>query len=650
MNGGLDTGFRLGPWEVRPTLGRLTGPEGALRLEPKVMAVLVCLAGQPGEVVTRDELITKVWRGRMVSDEVLSRCISLLRSSLGDNSREPRLIQTVPTIGYRLIAPVEPLATTVLAEEIAAPGPSSPPLAPPDPVPARKPRLWPAAIALLLAAAAYFVLERNTERASDPPSAAQPTVAVLPFVNRSDDKDNEYFSDGLTEELILRLSLVPGLQVVASTSAFAFKNHTEDVRSIADRLGVDYVLEGNVRKEAERIRIVVQLIEAASGFHIWSEHFDTQLHGIFGVQDRIANEIVAKLRPQFGGQAPEMISTAPLTEVLPAYELLLQGRYHLKRREEAPIRRSIELFEQAIELDPAFGHAYRELARAIALLPYYSYEEIGEMSELAQATLERGRPLVPGLEDIAQDVIAFLHFANWEWIEAEQGFRRALANSPNDPDVHQWYSEHLASVGHATLSLQHAQTAKKLDVISPVVNDRLAVAYMWADENEQARRQFALANELGMGAAANPDAYLVLLLRQGDYEQAREILFDLQKLFAQASDWIDPFFAALRDPAARPAAREALARAARERGVSLQYVYGAWLYLDDADAAMEAAFELLDEPAEFNVEFLFAREARILRRHPRFGELVTAIGLTRYWDAYGWPEPCARQGEAIVCH
>ncbi len=645
MLGGLDSGFRLGPWEVRPTLGTLNGPGGTAHLEPKVMAVLVCLAEQPGEVVTRDQLITRVWHGRIVSDEVLSRCVSLLRTSLGDNPREPNLIQTVPKIGYRLIVPVEPHAE--------APAPSAAEPATPGVAAGSSHTRWLGfgltAIALF-AVAAYLYFVRIAERESGLPATAQATIAVLPFVNHSDDRDNEYFSDGLTEELILRLSLVPELQVVASTSAFAFKNHRADVRSIADRLGVDYILEGNVRKDADRIRIGVQLIDAARGFHVWSESFDTRLRDIFDVQDRIANEIVAKLGPQLAGVEPAQISTAPPTDVLPAYELLLQGRYHLKRREEAPIRRSIELFEQAIELDPTYGGAYRELARAYALLPFYSYEDLGEMSELALATLEHGANTLPALTDTAQDVLAFLHFANWNWVEAEHGFRRSLEHAPHDPDVHQWYSEHLASVGYAGESLRHALAAKKLDVLSPVVNDRLAVAYMWADEDEHARRQFALASELGMGPTANPDAYLVLLLRLGDHDKARELLFDLQKLFAQASDWIDPFFAALRDPAARPGARVAVAAAARERGISLRYLYGAWLYLGEGDAAIEAAFELLHEPAEFNVEFLFARETEILRRHPRFGELVTAIGLDGYWDAYGWPPMCARRGREIECH
>jgi TolB-like protein/DNA-binding winged helix-turn-helix (wHTH) protein/tetratricopeptide (TPR) repeat protein len=631
---GIDSGFRLGPWEVRPKLGTLSGPSGTLHLEPKVMGVLVFLAEEAGEVLTRDQFIDRVWLGRIVSDEVLSRCISLLRASLGDNAREPKFIQTVPKIGYRLIVTVEPLETSPATGETTATRPA-----------VLRWRQALAVLAVLSIVLTYFYLSWPGKPVPATLAERQVSVVVLPFVNRSGDVDNEYFSDGLTEELIDRLANVTGLQVVASTSAFSFKNHHADVRSIAEQLGVDYVLEGNVRKDNDQIRISAQLVDAEQGFQVWSDRYDTSLRNIFAVQDEIANGIVDEVRPRLTGHDRPQISTLHPTGVIPAYELLLRGRYHLKRREEEPIRRSIELFRQAIELDPAFGEAYRELARAYALLPDYSYEDNEQMSELAIATIAEGAAIAPDVAEAAHDVLAFVHFRRWEWVDAEQDFRRALAATPNDPNVHQWYSQQLASVGYIDRSLRQVLEARKLDVLSPVVNERLAVAYMWADDNDRARQQFDLAYELGMGPRANPEAYVVLLLRRGEYDEARDLLVDLQSLFARATEWIDPFIAALRDPANLQTAREALALAARERNVSLIYQLGAWVYLGDADEAMDVAFELLHEPAEFKVEFLFAREARILRCHPRFGELVSAIGLDTYWNRYGWPTPFAGPGE-----
>lgn len=660
--------FQIGEWSVRPLQGTLSGPGGTLHLEPKVMGVLVHLAARAGDVVTREQFIEHVWHGRVVSDEVLSRCISLLRTHLGDSAREPRFIQTLPKIGYRLITPVAPRgrAAPPLRPGGAAPDAANPAAsgqaAASTPVSetsrptterSRSRRIARIALVVAIVLAAFAVawgVARWRETARTPQATAEAAIVVLPFVNLSGDPGDEYFSDGLTEELIDRLARVPGLRVVARTSAFAFKERNEDVRAIAARLGVGYVLEGSVRKEGDQVRITAQLVDAGQGFHLWSQRFDVELQRIFAVQDEIANAIVVQLQPRLAGSPAAPIATEPPTPVIAAYELLLRSRFHLKRRDEAPIRRSIALLEQALELDPRFVEAYCELARAYALLPYYSYEDQGEMFDLALATIERGAAADPRVRDAAQDTLAFVHYGRHQWIEAEEGFRRALASQPSDPNLHQWYSQQRASVGDARGSLEHAELARKFDVLSPVVNDRLAVAYLWVDDDARAHRQFGLAEELGMGPTANPEAYLISLLRQRDYAHAREILLGLQKLFARANDWVDPFLRALQDPAARPDAVAAVGRAVEMRGISLKYQFGAWVYLGEADRAIDVAFELLHEPTELDVEFLFARETAQLRAHARFGELVTALGLDRYWGRFGWPAACARRESRIECH
>lgn len=650
MTGKLRAGFRLGSlWEVRPLLGTLAGERGVVHLEPKVMGVLVCLAERAGEVVTRDEFIECVWDGRIVSDEVLSRCISQLRIRLHDDPREPRFIQTVPKIGYRLVTTVEPCGAH---SQPGGAAPRSADISRASPAPAVWRRGWAlgAAVIGLLVVASGLHLGKLNRHAADDPAVEPPSIAVLPFVNRSDDPANEYFSDGLTEELIDRLAHVEGLQVVASTTAFALKNHREEVRSMAERLGVTHVLEGHVRKDEERIRITAKLVDARHGFNVWSQRFDTQLRDIFALQDHIANSIVAELAPLLAGGARDEISTLAPTVVMPAYELLLQARFHLRRREEAPIRRSIELFLQALELDPDFGAARVGLATAYALLPFYSGEDVERMSMLALATLERGSTKNPDMQHEAWDVRAFLHLSRWEWIEAENDFRLALAAAPGDPDVHQWYSQQLARTGNAEGSLRHALMAKKLDVLSPVVNYRLAVAYLWVNDEERAQQQFILAGELGMDPMANPNPYLVLLMRRGEYEEVGRVLSHMQDRLGGSKFWIDPLMAALNDLAARPAAKEALERAAREQSIPPQLLYAAWLYLDEVDAALDVVInDLSRTPARFDVEFLFAHETAALRRHPRFGEVLVALGLDSYWDRYGWPASCARRNSTIVC-
>ncbi len=642
--------FRLGLWTVKPRLGEISGPGGDLHLEPKVMGVLTCLARNAGRVVTRDELVESVWDGRMVGDEVLSRCISQLRTRLGDDPRDPHYIRTVPKIGYQLLPEIEwddaePAAGAPPPESSQAPAPAALNSGAKARTPSR--RIWVALAAVAVVLLAVFLVLRGTKTGVHESTASPMTLAVLPFSNLSDDADNEYLSDGLTEDLINRMANLPELRVVASTSAFVFKEQKLDVRDIARQLDVRHVLQGSVRRDGDRLRITAALTDADSGLVQWSRTFETPFRGIFSVQDEISQSIVEELRPRFG-DAPVAAFPVP-TEIMPAYERVLRGRYHLRSREEAPLLRSIELFEEAIELDPGFGEAYRDLARAYSLLPTYSYEDPDEMFDLAEDALERGVDRDPSLDEKVYDVRAFLHYSRWQWREAEEDFRRALELMPNDPDLHQWYSQQLAAVGKPELALQAVLRAKELDMLSPPINQRLALVYQWIDEDEKAYRQFELARELGLGPRANPEGYIVQLLRRGEYERARELLLDLQRAFRRASDWVDPFLAALEDPSKRPAALAALRAVAADRQISLKYLQGALLYLGDADGAITVAFDLLNEPVEFEVEFLFARENELVRRHPRFADLVRAIGLVDYWDAYGWPANCTHSGESIAC-
>jgi TolB-like protein/DNA-binding winged helix-turn-helix (wHTH) protein/Tfp pilus assembly protein PilF len=661
-----ESGFRLGAWEVRPRIGMIANGERDNRVEPRVMAVLVCLARHAPDVVTRDEFIRDVWRGRVVTDEVLSRCISLLRAALEDQPRESRLIQTLPRIGYRLLGDVLPLDP--LPERVAPLAASSLPAADPDvadvtgsleapgleptrrtPVLRRKSLV---AAAVLLAAVLVYAGAMYW-RNQWPPSVAQVgrnSVAVLPFVNHSDSKDDDYFSDGLTEELISRLSTVNGLKVVASTSAFSLKQHPGDVRKIGRQLGAAYVVEGNVRREGDRVRIAAQLIDARSGYHVMSRTYEGSLASIFALQDEVATGIVGELAKVLTEVAADAaVETPRPTQDVAAYELVLRGRQQFRVREEASVRRSIALFEQAIEQDPGYVDAYGDLARAQVVLPSYSMEDEEEMFDAAMSTLRRGAQIDPQTMSQFQDIVGFIEHSRWHWAAADTAYQRALALRPRDSNLLQWYSQFLASVGRTRASLEYAQRAKEVDVISPVVNDRLAVAYLWNDEDQLADRQFAVARELGIRVAAQPDAYLLLLLRLGRYDEARSLALTLQRMFARPSAWLDPLLAALANPSLRPAAVAAVEAAEQQRNISKRYALGAWMYLGEDERALRAVLELLPDRSEFEVELLFSREARGVRTHERFGVVLAQLGLVEYWDATSWPDACRRVDGAIRC-
>jgi TolB-like protein/DNA-binding winged helix-turn-helix (wHTH) protein len=654
------SGFRLGPWEVRPLNGEIHGPGGSMHLEPKVMEVLVVLARQPGQVIERDALLREVWGARAaVSDEPLTRCIAELRRALGDSRQTPAFIQTVSKRGYRLISEVGPLSAAMPLD--ARPQPDQPAVSAQHALtrsaPVRARRLRSAMLAATVGVAGLgawliftAVQQRATGTSADGAPIARNTIAVLPFVNVGATADAEHFSEGLADEILNRLNAVEGLRVVARTSSFSFKDSNEDVRSIAERLRVAHVLEGSVRRSGDQIRINAQLIDAERGYQLWSESYQGVLGDIFSLQDDIANAIVTSLHdnvPTLPAQAA--ISTRPPTENLAAYELLLRGRQHLNRRDEQSLRRSIGLFRQAIDLDPNYGQAYVELAKAYVLLPSYSSELQDEMFDLAMATLGEGIDKDASVDQAMQGLLALIAYVRWDWIAAEIAFRRALEHSANDPDVLLWYSQFLSSVGRLADSLRQAQRAKEIDLLSPVVNHRLSVAHLWVDDDQQALRYAQIAEELGMGATANPDSYIVLKLRFAEYDAVRPMLIGVQTMFAQPTAWVDPLLAALTSSQQVPSAVRAIASAEESRDIARKYLFGAWLYLGETDRALATALQLMHDRPSFNVEFLFSTEAKALRSHPRFGELVRAIGLNRYWDQFGWPEMCRKNGEEIIC-
>ena len=664
----LERGFRIGRWDVYPLRNVVSRADASLRLESKAIQVLMVLARRPGEVVTRRDLLEEVWQDRPVSDEVLSRCVSLLRSTLGDDPKDPAYIQTIPRIGYRLIAAVSPLGEhrddAAAAPAAAAPLEPSPPeipqaSTPPTAEPARgtgRPGLY-----LLLAAAIIALvvillspylswLGEGRHDPATPAATHDDAIAVLPFRNLSADPDDEYFADGLTDELISRLSDLAGLKVIARTTALAYKGSAEDAREVGRRLGVTHLVTGTVKISAARLRVTAQLVETGRGIEVSSQAYDATIADAFSVQRDVSAAIVDALLPTLqahgGGAQRRSATTTPDAR---AYLLLLRARHLIKRREAESIRRAINLLDEAIALDPGQAQLYLALAKAYAVLPYYSGEPKEAMFARAERIIEAGRSGGAPIGDAAEGIAAFIALGRWQWLAADESFRKALAAAPSDADLYQWRSEFYASVGRMDLSLTHAIRASELDALSPVVNDRLAVAYLWLDEDERAQRLFEDASLMGFGPSANPGAYLISLLRAGHYERAGRLLHSIQAMLGGPTDWIEPLLAAQANPALRPGAVTALEQATATGGVEPRFLFGAWVYLDERERAMELAGQMLAARRPFDVEFLFARETGPLRGHPRFGELLATLGIDRYWDAAGWPAWCRRASAAISC-
>ncbi|MFN2397969.1 MAG: protein kinase [Gemmatimonadaceae bacterium] len=303
------------------------------------------------------------------------------------------------------------------------------------------------------------------------------SIVVLPFVNLSGDLENEYFSDGMTEELIAALTKVDGLRVVSRTSSFALKGQRADVKKLGGQLGVGAVLDGSVRKDRERLRITVQLTKVADGFQLWSESYNRQIKDVFTVQEEISRAIASALKIQLGSQQPGMPVTTQ-TENIEAYDLYLKGRYFWNKRTEAGMNSAIQYFEAAIKVDSKYARAYAGLADAYAVSGFYDYRAPRNAFPRAQEAAERALALDESLVEPHATLAYVTFYYAWDWAEAERKFREAIERGPRYATAHQFFGNLLVAMGRFDEAASELYKARQLEPASLIINAAEAwVAY-----------------------------------------------------------------------------------------------------------------------------------------------------------------------------
>jgi serine/threonine protein kinase/Tfp pilus assembly protein PilF len=359
-----------------------------------------------------------------------------------------------------------------------------------------------------------------------PREKPQPSVAVLPFANLSADPDNEYFSDGMSDELINALTKLNSLRVVARTSSFAFKGKNEDILEIGRKLRVDHVLEGSVRKAGNRLRITAQLIKVSDGYHIWSERFDRMMDDIFAIQDEISIAIVDKLKVSLLPEDKGALAKRS-TENLEAYNLFLRGRYSLNKHTRESIYDAIDKFQAAIALSPTYAQAYAELASAYYLLGFMylapSKETHPRTMEFALKAIE----LDPTVAD-AHVILAVHKDGAWEWKAAESAFRKAIELNPNSATARVHYAFHLLAVGRLDESLEEMRMAYSLDPLrDPLM---LGLVLLRSGKLGEAQEQFRRSFELESGRAQSLWMSGHVDILEGRYEKGLSTLRDAVSL------------------------------------------------------------------------------------------------------------------------
>ena len=355
-------------------------------------------------------------------------------------------------------------------------------------------------------------------------------LAVLPFMNMSADPENEYFSDGITEELLNALTRVDGLQVTSRTSAFAFKGKNTDVREIGIQLNVDRLLEGSVRKAGNRVRITAQLINATDGYHIWSEVYDRDLTDIFKVQDEISSIIANKLRKNLAtGEHEEHLVKAP-TQNLEAYTLVLKGLHFYNKITPNDAKKALEYFEKAINLEPDYANAYAMAAAAYAFLGGMGQIEPNQAFEVVHKYSDKALRLDSSLAvGYAAKGSAYL-FYDWKWKQAYTSLLKALELNPATTNAHQMLSFYYMITGQKDEAVDIMERAYQIDPLSLMVNKSLTDAYNFAGRPDDALKQAELLLDMypQMGVALELKGWSVGV--KGDWKRASEIFEDVQRL------------------------------------------------------------------------------------------------------------------------
>nr|MBP6627173.1 tetratricopeptide repeat protein [Arenimonas sp.] len=345
--------------------------------------------------------------------------------------------------------------------------------------------------------------EVSEELAQKEPLVAAKSIAVLPFVNMSTDPEQEYFSDGMTEELLNALANVPNLAVTARTSVFSLKGQNKDIREIGELLGVAYLLEGSVRKAGDEVRITAQLIRADNGFHLWSETYDRKLENVFDLQAELAGAIAKALELPLGlGGDAALVSERSADPQ--AYAMYLQARAAFRARGDG-VTKAIQLYRDAIERDPGFAPAWAGLSNSLAVLPWYVPEAerakaAAGMRE-AEMAAKKALELAPDLPQ-AHTALASIYSFQWQWALAGEHFQRALELAPNDADIYHFYADWLGATGRPEEAIASASRAVELDPLVPIFLNGKANALFWQGRVDEAieirQAAFGLAPDLQM--------------------------------------------------------------------------------------------------------------------------------------------------------
>jgi TolB-like protein/DNA-binding winged helix-turn-helix (wHTH) protein/Flp pilus assembly protein TadD len=634
---------RFGTYEVSLQSGEVRKAGLRIRMQQQPMKLLEILLEHPGEVVTREELRSRVWPNESFGDfdQALNIAIGKLRSALGDSAENPRFIETLPKRGYRFIADVSvvdadarPRKPASVAGDLPGQERKTEPgqkLQGAGLAVAPKRRLWPTrwvigALALILS---LSILAVWLFRSRDSAPAGIRSLAVLPLENLSGDASQNYFADGMTDELITDLAQISALRVISRTSVMAYKGARKPLPQIARELNVDAVVEGTVLRSGDQVRITAQLIEASTDKHLWSQSYEGELRDTLALQNRVASAIADQIRINLTPQEQAALKNVKIVNP-EAYESYLKGRYFWNKRTADGLKVALAYFKQAIEEDSKYAQAYSGLADTYALLGDWQYAVMTpkEAFPKAKAAAIKALELDSTLGEAHNSLAFVLDGFDWDLDAGGNEFRRAIELNPGYATAHHWYAWHLSLLGRFDEAIVEMRKAENLDPLSLIINADLAELLGLAHSYDESIRQSLKTIEMDPNFALAHNQLAQAYLQKHMYDEAVAELLKAVQLSGDSPTCIANLaraYVASGKPSVAVKLLSNLKKGSNPGHSNAAEIAMIYTSLGDTDQAMtwlEKGFE-----ERFNPGVLLRPGFDPLRSDPRFQNLLRRIGL-----------------------
>jgi TolB-like protein/DNA-binding winged helix-turn-helix (wHTH) protein/Tfp pilus assembly protein PilF len=629
--------LRFAVFEVDLRAGELTKRGMHIRLQEQPFQVLAMLLERPGELVTREELREKIWGQTVIDfDHGLNKAINKIREALGDSADSPRFVETVARRGYRFLADVAPIDAAADRQ----PEPESARLVPPTdshrveladagkpPKQPHRTHVWIGfglGLVLVLAAALSWILYSQSQ-----PSPRIRSLAVLPLESLSGDASQDYFADGMTDELITSLGQISALRVISRTSAMAYKRVHRSLAEIARELNVDAVVEGTVLRSGERVRITAQLIQVPDEKHLWAQSYEGDLQDTLALQNSVARAIAKQIQVTLNPQEEAALQKSNPVNA-EAYEAYLKGRYFWNKRTQDGLVKATDYFHHAIDTDPDYAMAYSGLADSYALSGDWEYGILAPQDAFprAKAAATKALALDDNLSE-AHTSLAFIQdLYDWDWASAEKEYKRALALNPGYATAHHWYAWHLIVMGRTDEGIAESKKAESLDPLSLIISadlaDALSIAHRYDESVQQSQRTIAMDPHF---AVAHYELGQALEQQHKHDEAIAEFRRAIELSGGNTtfeSNLANAYAVSGRNEEAMKIAKDLESRQRKDTSTdaSIALIY---VGLGDDDRAMiwlNKAYQ-----ARFNPSILMRPVFDPLRADPRFQDLLHRIGL-----------------------